>query len=237
MSSDSRGEREDRDTGRVLARAGKAETDPGERIVAHAPVAHDSGAPQQRERERQERGGVVEREVPIEDGQERDRLERRREQADATVEEASAEQVEQPHGRRAEQGNVDARDEKDLVRMHVVFAGQDVARPEPDHEHEVQHIGERGRVDEVVRVEAMCGHLDSLGHEMTGLVDVVDVGQALPDPPQAQARAPSSTSRAAARPTVASRAERPSRVIRVARPRGTLPGIAGGRGRRAQQLA
>ncbi len=43
-----------------------------------------------------------------------------------------------------------------------------------------------GRVDEVVRVEAVGGHGDRLGHEMAGLVDVVDVGQTLANAPQTQ---------------------------------------------------
>ncbi len=126
VGGDSRGERHDRDAGGVLAGAGEAEADPGKRVVARASVEHDAGATEQREREREQRGGVVERVVPVEDGQEGDREERRREQPDAAVEEAGAEQVEQPDGARAEQRDGDPRDEEDPVGVQGVFADDPV---------------------------------------------------------------------------------------------------------------
>ncbi len=173
----------------LLAHA-KPRPEARERIVALAPVPQDAGAAEERERERQQRGGVVEREMAVEHGQKRHRLERRREQAHPAAEEARAEQVEQPHRAGAEQRDDDARHEENMVWVRGVFAQHAVVAAEPHHEHRVQHVGERGWVYEVVRVQPAGGHRDSLRHEMAGLVDVVDVGQPRLHAPQPQREGP-----------------------------------------------
>ena len=101
-------------------------------------------------------GHVVEREVRVEDRQERDRQQRRGEQADAAVEQPRAGEVQQPHGERADDGGGDARDDEDLGRVRSRRRSTTPARP-PNHdrEHDVQQVRVGGRVDEVVRVPAV----------------------------------------------------------------------------------
>ncbi len=89
-------QRQDDDPGGVLAGTGESQSDAGEQVVADAPFSQYPGAAEQRERQRGERGHVVEREVRIEDGQEGDRLDCGGEQADGAVEQARAGRVEQP---------------------------------------------------------------------------------------------------------------------------------------------
>ena len=81
-----------------------------------APFAQHAGAAEQRQRQRRERGHVVEREVRVEDGQEGDRLDRRREQPDGAAEQPRAGQVEQPQRERPEHRGGDARERVELRR-------------------------------------------------------------------------------------------------------------------------
>jgi hypothetical protein len=126
----------------------------------------------------------------VEDGQERDRLDRRREQADGTVEQPRARYVQQPQRRRAEQRGGHAGEGVDPGGVQRERADRPGCAPIPEREQEVQQVRERGRIREVVRVERpLLEHFDRVRHEMLGLVDVVRVGQPLPHTPQAQPQA------------------------------------------------
>jgi hypothetical protein len=126
--------------------------------------------------------------VRVEDRQEGDGLDRRREQADAAAEQARTGRIQKPQRRGAEHGGGDARERVDVAG--VQREGLLHARPTPveEGEQEVQQIGERRRVGEVVRVQVVPEHRHRARHEMVGLVGVVNVGQPLPDAPQAQSQ-------------------------------------------------
>ncbi len=184
---DGRDERHERDPGGVLARAGEPQADPRQQVVAQSSFAQHARAAEQRQGQRRERRHVVEREVRIEDGQERDRLDRRRQQADAAAEQARAGRIQQPQRGAAEHGGGDAGERVHLGRV----VRERVHRPRRaavgEREQEVQHVGERGRVFEVVGVEAVVfEHRDRARQEMVGLVGVVGVRQPLAHAPQAQ---------------------------------------------------
>ncbi len=91
----------------------------------------------------------------VEDGQERDRLDRGREQADRAAEQARAGRIQKPQRSHAEHCGGDAR--KRVTPSRVLREGvHRAARASVgEREQEVQHIGERRRVGEVVRVEAV----------------------------------------------------------------------------------
>ena len=180
----------DDDSGGVLAGARQAQTDAGDQVVARAPFAQDARTAEQRERERRERGHVVERQVRVEDGQEGDRLDGGGEQADATPEQPRAGGIQQPQGTDAEQGGGYARERVDVGGVLLEGAQDPLSPAVPRVEQVVQQIGEGGRVCEVVRVEAaVLEHRDGARDEVVALVGVVDVGQPLLYAPQAQREA------------------------------------------------
>src|SRR4029077_5455661 len=111
------GERHERDPGRVLAGTGETEADARQQVVALAAFAQHAGGAEQRERQRRQRGYVVERQVRVEDGQEGDGLDRRREQPDRAAEQARTGRIQQPQGRHAEHGGGDARERVEVARV------------------------------------------------------------------------------------------------------------------------
>ena len=74
------GDRQHEDPGRVLRRAGDAEREAGDRVAAVAVVAVDRRHAEQREADGRERRRVVERQVRVVHGQERDGQQRARDQ-------------------------------------------------------------------------------------------------------------------------------------------------------------
>ena len=125
----------------------------------------------------------------VEDRQERDRLDRRREQPDArgrtgarrSRTAATARACRAPRRRRARA----CRRRSGCSASAWRDAG---AAAVGEREQVVQQVGEGRRVGEVVRVEVVLReHRDRPRHEMVGLVGVVDVGQPLANAPQAQA--------------------------------------------------
>ncbi len=174
------GERQDHDPAGVLARASQPQADAREQVVARASFAQDAGAAEQRERDRCERRHVVEREVRVEDRQERHRLDRRRQQADRAVEQPRARQVKQPQRQRPQHRSGDTREREHA--LGVVLVGMDGAARAAvgDGQQSVQHVGERRRVGEVAGVErSVLEHFDCVREEVVGLVAVVRVGQPL----------------------------------------------------------
>ena len=225
-----RGEREQHDAGRVLARARQAKPDPRQQVVARAAFAQHSRTPQQRQRQRRQRGHVVKRQMRVEHRQERDPLDGRREQPDAATEQARPGHVQQPQRQRAEQGRRHSRERvhvRRVCRDRLLDAGRPTVG---DGEHVVQQVSVGGRVGEVVRVQAVPEHRDRVRHEVIGLIRVVGVGQPLPDAPQSQ---PESTReherqpgpRPAAR-TAALGPARRSRVLAGNGPDGRVPARA-----------
>ena len=174
----------------VLARAREAEACAGEQVIARAAFAQDACGPEQRQRQRRQGRHVVERQVRVEHRQERDGLERGGEQAGAARQQARAGRVQQPQRGDAEHRRRDPRQRVHLAGIGVERVQRALAAAVPEREQEVQQIGERGRVGEVVRVQAAFEHLHRARDEVVGLVGVVHVGKPLPDAPQAQRQSP-----------------------------------------------
>ena len=177
---------EQRDPAGVLGRRGEADAEPGDHVVAPASPPEHPGDPVQRQGDGRQRRHVVERKVAVEDRQEGQTEDRRRQQPDGPVEEPRAGQVGEPYRGRAEHRRDDPRDHEHLGRIGGVGADDGVCAPEPQLEHDVQQVGIRGRVEEVVGVEIVREEGDRPRNEMRRLVNVVAVGQTLPDSPQAQ---------------------------------------------------
>ena len=183
-------DRDDEDRRGVLRRHGGARGGAGEGEVPPASVAVDAGDAIEGERCRRERRRVVEREVRVEDGHEGDGDQRGAQEADAAVaEELRAREVGPPDRQRAQDGADDACDDVDLGGVGGVGPRGCIAAAEPDAEDEVEQVRVARRVDEVERVEGVPEEPDRARDEVRVLVDVVGVGQALLDPPQAQAQA------------------------------------------------
>ena len=170
----------------VLARARETEACPGEQVIARAAFAQDACGAEQRQRQRRQGRHVVERQMRVEHRQERDRLERGGEQARAARQQPRAGHVQQPQRHDAEHRGRDPRQRVHLAGIGVERMQGALAAAVPDREQDVQQIGERRRVGEVVRVQTAFEHLHRTRHEVVGLVGVVHVGKPLPDAPQAQ---------------------------------------------------
>ena len=121
--------------------------------------------------------------MAVEDGQEGEPEDRCRHQPHPPSEQPLTGEVGQPHRDRAEDRGDHAGDDVYLRGVACVGAHDGVATPEPQLEHDVQDVAVGGRVEEVVGVEGVAEEGDRLGDEVRFLVDVVDVGQPLLDPP------------------------------------------------------
>ena len=170
----------------VLGRRGQPDADPGQHVVAPGAVAQHPSHSVERERDRRERGDVVEREMAVEDRQEGQPEDRRAQQRDRLVEQALAGQVGQPHRHRPQYRGDDAGHQVHLGGVRDVGPAGRVGASEPQLEDEVQEVGVRGRVEKVLGVVVMAEERDCPGDEMRRLVRVVAVGQPLLDPPEAQ---------------------------------------------------
>ena len=177
----------DDDPAGVLRRRRQPEPEAGDRVVAPAAVAEDAHRAPQRQAHRRERRGIVERELAVGHRQERDRHHGGGEQARAAVEQPRAGEVEQPHGERAEDRRGEPGEHPDLGGVgRVVQVIDGIASAEPQLQQPGEHVGEGRRVAEVLRVQVAAEHRDRVGHEMLGLVDVVDPRQAAAQSPHAQ---------------------------------------------------
>ena len=94
-----RQQRHEHDSGRVLGGARQTEGGPGEQVVADPPFPEHPRGPEQRGRQRRQRGHVVQRQVGVEGRQERHRLDRRRQQPGRPPDQAGPDEVQQPQGR------------------------------------------------------------------------------------------------------------------------------------------
>ena len=179
-------DRQQHDPARVLRRAGQAQAQPGPDVIPEPPVAQDPRRAPQAEADAGQRGHVVERELGVEDRQERDREDAGRQQADAAVDEPRAGEVQQPDGDRAQHRGDRARDDPDLRRIGGEGVRDAGAAAVPDAEHEVHEVRVGRRVDVVVGVPVVAEQADRAGHEVRVLVGVVGVGQAVAVAPDAQ---------------------------------------------------
>ena len=186
LRGDRRHQRQDHDPAGVLRGGGQAEPEAGDQVVAVAPEAQDSRGAPERQADRRQRRHVVERQVRVEDRQERDGEQPGRQDPHAAVEQALAGQVQQPDRERPHDRRRDARDDEDLGGVGRVGLVDAVAAAEPHREDDVQQVRVGRRVDEVVRVPAVPEQADRLGDEVRVLIRVVGVGQPVLDPPDAQ---------------------------------------------------
>ena len=180
----------------------------GDRVAAVAVVAVDRRDAQQREADRRQRRHVVERQVRVVHGQERDRQQRARDQPGRAADQAAPGPRQQRDRARPEDRGDDPRGlehARAVGRHRLPHPG---AAAEAQVEHDVQQVRVGGRVDEVARVVGVPEHPDRARHEVGVLVGVVDVGQAVARSPTGAARAPRRRSR---RPPAASRAPAASR--------------------------
>ena len=183
-------DRQHEDPRRVLGRARHAEREAGDRVAAVAVVAVDRRDAQQRQADRRQRRHVVERQVGVVHGQERDRQQRARDQARRPAQQAAPGPRQQRDRARPEDRGDDPRglEHARAVGRHRLPHPGPAA--EAQVEDDVQQVRVGGRVDEVARVVGVPEHPDRARHEVGVLVGVVDVGQAVGDPPQAQHERP-----------------------------------------------
>ena len=181
-----REEHQEHDARRVLGRACEAEAHPGDQPVAPPAMGEHARAAPEREAERREHRHVVERQVRVEHGQERDREQRACEQAGAAVEEPPREQVREVHGERAQQRGDDARDHEHLGRVERVRVRRvrpaAVAEPVDD----VQQVRVGRRVDEVVGIPRVAEQAERLRDEVGVLVCVEREREPVLGAPEAQ---------------------------------------------------
>ena len=177
---------QEHDPGRVLGGDGNAERRPGERVVGQAAVAVDAGDADQAQAQRRQRRHVVDRQVGVVDGQERDRQQRPRHESDAQVEQPPAGPDEKADRRRAEHGAQHARQREHAARVGGEGVAERLAPAPARPEGDVEQVGEARRVDEVLGVQRVAEHPDRARHEVRVLVGVEDVRQTVVDPPQPQ---------------------------------------------------
>ena len=122
----------------------------------------------------------------VEDGKKCHCLKGGGKQRDAAVKQPRAEDVQQADRERAQECNDRARDLVLLGGMQGGGAGDVGIAAVPQGEHDVQQICQRRRIGEIVWIQPQPCHLDRVRDEMGALVEVVDVGQPLPNPPEAQ---------------------------------------------------
>jgi hypothetical protein len=128
----------------------------------------------------------------VEDRQEGDRHQRRRDEPGAALEPARAGPVDEADDERADHGDGDARGQEGGLRVggEVAHEAGAAAEREPGREaqpeDDQQQVGQRGRVLVVARVEPVGEHRDRARDEVLGLVGVVGVRQAVVDVPEPQ---------------------------------------------------
>jgi hypothetical protein len=176
-------EGEEHRAGRVLGRRGGADRRAGQRPVAPAsPLQHEQ-AGDERYGDGQERHDVVERVLGVEDRQEGDGHERRRDKAGARIGVAPPGPVREPHDQCAERRDDDARGLERRARVGGERP-RDVLARVAQREHGREQVGQRGRVLVVAGIEALAGgHGDRPGDEVLGLVGVVGERQTVVELP------------------------------------------------------
>jgi hypothetical protein len=180
-------EADDDDAGGVLRGGRQPEAEPRDHVIAVAAEAQDPRGPVEGQRDRRQGRCVVEREMPVVDGQEGDRQQRARERARPPVlQQAGRGHRGQDDRGRAEGRGGGPRDLEGLRGIACERAHRGGAAPEPAPEHAVDEVGVGGRVDEVARVVVVAEEPDRPRDEMRLLVDVVDQRQAAPESPEAQ---------------------------------------------------
>ena len=170
-----------------------------------APIPEDAGGGPEGQLDRDQRRHVVQRELGVEDRQERDRHQRRGQQRDAALEEALRDQVEEPDREHAEHCGEHARDDPDLGRIDGEGVGQRGPAAEVDLVDDRQQVGVGRRVIEIVGIAVVGEQRDRMRHEVLVLVGVVDVGQAALDPPQTERQGEHEDRAEGARPACARR--------------------------------
>ncbi len=182
-----RQQRHEHDPGRVLGGARQTEARARQQVVAEPSFPEHPRGPEQRGRQRRQRGHVVQRQVRVEGRQERHRLDRRRQQPGRPPDQAGTDEVQQPQGERAEDRRGDAGQFVDRRRVVLEAADDAAAAPVGDREQEVEHVREGRRVGEVVRVQRpLAEHPHRPRDEVIGFVDVEHEREPLAGAPQPQ---------------------------------------------------
>ena len=190
VDAERREQREQHDPARVLRRRGEADADPRDEVVQPAARPQDPRRAPQREAQRRERGDVVERQVAVEDRQERHGEQCGREQPCRASREPPAGEVEQADGHRAQHRARRAGHRPHRGRVARERLPHRQAPAVADGQQDVQDVRVGRGIDVVARVQVVAEHPDRARQEVRVLVGVVGVRAGPASGPRAAARAP-----------------------------------------------